>query len=142
MCFSWGGIGILAVLASWHQKISLMKSHNFLCITQLKADIYVQNQYINGKLAAFYLYVYPLQKPDIVSKAGHMGGSAPAATEQHKLLENYKICGKLGWSRIPLVVTSFGAWGEKLQAPSPRMHIASQFPLYPPITSTTDPTCG
>ena len=106
------------------------------------ADIYVLNQCINGKLASFYLSISSPIKPDIVSKAGHMGSSAPAATEQDKLLENSKICGKFGWSCIPLVVESFGARGEKLQAPSPRMHLASLFPLYPPITSTADPTCG
>ena len=33
-------------------------------------------------------------------------------TEQRKILANSGICAELGWSCIPLVVESFGAWGQ------------------------------
>ena len=51
-------------------------------------------------------------KPDIVSEAGHTAGYAAFATEQRKIQENLGICAELGWSCIPLVVESFGAWGQ------------------------------
>ena len=78
------------------------------------ADILVNNWGINGKPAAFDLSVSSPLKPDIVSEAGHTAGSATFATEQRKIhvQANSGIFEELGWSCIPLVVESFGAWGQ------------------------------
>ena len=76
------------------------------------ADILVNNWGFNGKPAAFDLSVSSPLKPDIVSEAGHTAGTAAFATEQRKILANSGICAELGWSCIPLVVDSFGAWGQ------------------------------
>ena len=76
------------------------------------ADILVNNWGFNDKPAAFDLSVSSPLKPDIVSEAGHSAGAAAFATEQRKIQANSGICEKLGWSCIPLVVESFGAWGQ------------------------------
>ena len=76
------------------------------------ADILVNNWGISGKPTAYDLSVSSLLKPEVVSEAGHTAGSAGFATEQRKLQENSSICDELGWSCIPLVVESFGAWGQ------------------------------
>ena len=47
-------------------------------------------------------------KPDVVSHAWGMVGSAAAANEQHKFNINSSICEKLGWSYLPLVVEMLG----------------------------------
>ena len=76
------------------------------------AEILVNYWGFNGKPAAFDLSVSSPLKPDIVSEAGHTTGSAACATEQRKIQANSGICEELGWSCIPLVVESFGAWGQ------------------------------
>ena len=76
------------------------------------ADILVNIWGFNGKPAAFDLSVSSPLKPDIVSEAGHTAGAAAFATEQRKIQANSGICEELGWSCIPLVVESFGAWGQ------------------------------
>ena len=97
------------------------------------ADILVNNWCINGKPAAFDLSVSSPLKPDIVFEAGHTASSAAGATEQRKIEENSGICDELGWSCVPLVVESFGAWGQiALKTLSRNLLPAYQFRLTPP----------
>ena len=92
---------------SWKLAVALVMTRNDLDLLKSYSQ-----QLGNGKPAAFYLSVSSLLKPDIVSEAGHTAGSAAFATEQCKLQENLGIYEELGWSCIPLVVESFGAWGQ------------------------------
>ena len=52
-----------------------------------------------------------------ISEAGRTAGSAAVAAELRKHSANDAKCSKLGWTCIPLVAESYGAWGsEAVQA--------------------------
>ena len=80
------------------------------------ADILASN-WLCGKPAAFDLTVTSLLNPSLLSEAGLTAGSAAVAAELRKHLANDAKCSELGWTCIPLVVESYGAWGrEAIQA--------------------------
>ena len=66
------------------------------------ADILVNNWGFNGIPAAF----------DLSVSSGHTADATAFATEQRKVQANSGICEVIGWSCIPLVVETFGAWGQ------------------------------
>ena len=49
----------------------------------------------------------------ILSKVGVSLGAAAHASEIRKHNSNDAKCGKLGWVCIPLVVETYGAWGQE-----------------------------
>ena len=58
-----------------------------------------------------------MTSPAFLSEVGLTAGSAAVATELRKHSGNGAKCSELGWTRIPLVVESHGAWGrEAVQA--------------------------
>ena len=76
------------------------------------ADILLPNWAL-GKPAAFDVSVTSPLNPKIVSVAGLSAGAAALSTEEHKHIENDPKCNALGWSCIPLVAESYGAWGKE-----------------------------
>ena len=80
------------------------------------ADILASN-WLCGKPAAFDLSVTSLLNPSLLSEAGLTAGSAAVAAELRKHSANDAKCSELGWTCIPLMVESYGAWGrEAVQA--------------------------
>eukprot|EP00731_Ephydatia_muelleri_P012243 Em0006g1137a len=70
-----------------------------------------------GKPAAFDLTVVSPLNPTFISEAGRTAGSAAVAAELRKHSANDAKCSELGWTCIPLVAESYGAWGsEAVQA--------------------------
>ena len=79
-------------------------------------DILASN-WLCGKPAAFDLSVTSPLNPALFSEAGFTAGSAAVAAELRKHSANDAKCSELGWTCIPLVVESYGAWGrEAVQA--------------------------
>eukprot|EP00731_Ephydatia_muelleri_P023608 Em0015g1191a len=71
----------------------------------------------NIKPAAFDLTVVSPLNPTFISEAGHTAGSAAVAAELRKHSANDAKCSELGWTCIPFVAESYGAWGsEAVQA--------------------------
>eukprot|EP00731_Ephydatia_muelleri_P011911 Em0006g805a len=80
------------------------------------ADILISNWFC-GKPAAFDLTVVSPLNPTFISEAGRTAGSAAVAAELRKHSANDAKCSELGWTCIPLVAESYGAWGsEAVQA--------------------------
>eukprot|EP00731_Ephydatia_muelleri_P033146 Em0025g102a len=80
------------------------------------ADILASN-WLCGKPAAFDLTVVSPLNPTFISEAGRTAGSAAVAAELRKHSANDAKCSELGWTCIPLVAESYGAWGsEAVQA--------------------------
>eukprot|EP00731_Ephydatia_muelleri_P012238 Em0006g1132a len=80
------------------------------------ADILASN-WLCGKPAAFDLTVVSPLNPTFISEAGRTAGSAAVAAELRKHSANDAMCSELGWTCIPLVAESYGAWGsEAVQA--------------------------
>ena len=80
------------------------------------ADILASN-WLCGKPAAFDLTVVSPLNPTLISEAGRTAGSAAVAAELRKHSANDAKCSELGWTCIPLVAESYGAWGnEAMQA--------------------------
>eukprot|EP00731_Ephydatia_muelleri_P013994 Em0007g1304a len=80
------------------------------------ADILASN-WLCGKPAAFDLTVVSPLNPTFISEAGRTAGSAAVAAELRKHFANDAKCSELGWTCIPLVAESYGAWGsEAVQA--------------------------
>ena len=80
------------------------------------ADILASN-WLCGKPAVFDLTVVSPLNPTFISEAGCTAGSAAVAAELRKHSANYAKCSELGWTCIPLVAESYGAWGsEAVQA--------------------------
>ena len=80
------------------------------------ADILASN-WLCGKPAAFDFTVVSPLNPTIISEAGRTAGSAAVAAELRKHSANDAKCSELGWTCIPLVAESYGAWGsEAVQA--------------------------
>ena len=80
------------------------------------ADILASN-WLCGKPAAFDLTMVSPLKPTLISEAGRTSGSAVVAAELRKHSANDAKCSELGWTCIPLVAESYGAWGnEAMQA--------------------------
>ena len=76
------------------------------------ADILASN-WLCGKPAAFDLSVTSPLNPSLLSEAGLTAGSAAVAAELRKHSANDAKCSELGWTCIPLVVESYGAWGRE-----------------------------
>ena len=49
----------------------------------------------------------------ILLEVGVSSGAAAEASEIRKHYSNYGKCGDLGWVCIPLVVETYGAWGQE-----------------------------
>ena len=80
------------------------------------ADILASN-WLCGKPAVFDLTVVLPLNPTFISEAGRTAGSAAVAAELRKHSANDAKCSELGWTCIPLVAESYGAWGsEAVQA--------------------------
>ena len=80
------------------------------------ADILASN-WLCGKPAAFDLTVVSPLNPTFISEAVRTAGSAAVAAELRKHSANDAKCSELGWTCIPLVAESYGAWGsEAVQA--------------------------
>eukprot|EP00731_Ephydatia_muelleri_P034760 Em0075g13a len=80
------------------------------------ADILASN-WLCGKPAAFDLTVVSPLNPTFISEVGRTAGSAAVAAELRKHSANDAKCSELGWTCIPLVAESYGAWGsEAVQA--------------------------
>ena len=77
-------------------------------------DILVERWGVHGKAAAFNLSVSSLLKPDIISSASHTARSA-VAIKEWKIQSNGLIYDELGLICAPLVVETFGAWGQIAQ---------------------------
>ena len=87
-----------------------------IIIIKYTADILASN-WLCGKPAAFDLTVVSPLNPTLISEAGHTAGSAAVAAELRKHSANDAKCSELGWTCIPLVAESYGAWGnEAMQA--------------------------
>ena len=76
------------------------------------ADILASN-WLCGKPAAFDLTVVSPLNPTFISEAGRTAGSEAVATELRKHSANDAKCSELGWTCIPLVAESYGAWGSE-----------------------------
>ena len=76
------------------------------------ADILASN-WLCGKPAAFDLTVVSPLNPTFISEAGRTAGSAAVAAELRKHSANDAKCSELGWTCIPLVAESYGAWAAK-----------------------------
>ena len=76
------------------------------------ADILASN-WLCGKPAAFDLSVTSPLNPSLLSEAGLTAKSAAVATELRKHSGNDAKCSELGWTCIPLVMESYGAWGRE-----------------------------
>eukprot|EP00731_Ephydatia_muelleri_P004720 Em0002g896a len=76
------------------------------------ADILASN-WLCGKPAAFDLTVVSPLNPTFISEAGRTAGSAAVAAELWKHSANDAKCSELGWTCIPLVAESYGAWGSE-----------------------------
>eukprot|EP00731_Ephydatia_muelleri_P022494 Em0015g77a len=79
------------------------------------ADILASN-WLCGKPAAFDLTVVSPLNPTFISEAGRTAGSAAVAAELRKHSANEAKCSELGWTCIPLVAESYGAWGSEAVA--------------------------
>ena len=77
------------------------------------ADILASN-WLCGKPAAFDLTVVSPLNPTLISEAGRTAGSAAVAAELRKHSANDAKCSELGWTCIPLVAESYGAWGNEV----------------------------
>ncbi|KAL5496642.1 hypothetical protein EMCRGX_G012969 [Ephydatia muelleri] len=76
------------------------------------ADVLVHNWSL-GKPAAFDFCVTSPLNSLILSEAGVTSGVAAQASEIRKHYSNDAICVELGWVCIPLVVETYGAWGQE-----------------------------
>ena len=76
------------------------------------ADVLVHN-WSQGKPAAFDFCVTSPLNLLILSEAGVSSGAAAHASEIRKHNSNDAKCGELGWVCIPLVVETYGAWGQE-----------------------------
>ena len=76
------------------------------------ADVLVHNWSL-GKPAAFDFCVTSPLNSLILSEAGVSSGVAAQASEIRKHNSNDAICVELGWVCIPLVVETYGAWGQE-----------------------------
>ena len=76
------------------------------------ANILASN-WLCGKPAAFDLSVTSSLNPFLLSEAGLTAGSAAVAAELRKHSANDAKCSELGWTCVPLVMESYGAWGRK-----------------------------
>ena len=76
------------------------------------ADVLVHNWSL-GKPAAFDFCVTSPLNSLILSEAGVSSGVAAQASEIRKHNSNDAKCGELGWVCIPLVVETYGAWGQE-----------------------------
>ena len=95
------------------------------------ADILASN-WLCGKPTAFDLSVTSPLNPSLLSEAGLTAGSAAVAAELRKHSAYDAKCSELGWTCIPLVVESYGAWGrEAVQAFSRLAHTLPQGPTPP-----------
>jgi hypothetical protein len=76
------------------------------------ADVLVHN-WSQGKPAAFdFSVTSPLNSLNL-SEAGVSSGVAAEASEIRKHNRNDGKCEDLGWACIPLVVETYGAWGQE-----------------------------
>ena len=76
------------------------------------ADVLVHN-WSEGKPAAFDFLVTSSLNSLILSEAGVSPGAAAQASEIRKHNSNDGKCEDLGWVCIPLVVETYGAWGQE-----------------------------
>ena len=76
------------------------------------ADVLVHNWSL-GKPTAFDFCVTSLLNSLILSEAGVSSGVAAQASEIRKHNSNDAKCVELGWVCIPLVVETYGAWGQE-----------------------------
>eukprot|EP00731_Ephydatia_muelleri_P022519 Em0015g102a len=76
------------------------------------ADVLVHNWSL-GKPAAFDFCVTSPLNSLILSEAGVSSGVAAQASEIRKHNSNDAKCVELGWVCIPLVVETYGAWGQE-----------------------------
>ncbi|KAL5499696.1 hypothetical protein EMCRGX_G011153 [Ephydatia muelleri] len=82
-----------------------------------RACLHKPSNWLCGKPAAFDLTVVSPLNPTFISEAGRTAGSAAVAAELRKHSANDAKCSELGWTCIPLVAESYGAWGsEAVQA--------------------------
>ena len=84
------------------------------------ADILVPNWMI-GKAAAFDLTVVSLLNSNTLNEVGVTSGSAAGKTKAHKYNANNHRCRELGWVCTPLVVETYGCWGEEAQSSVSRL---------------------
>eukprot|EP00731_Ephydatia_muelleri_P037606 Em0519g1a len=83
----------------------------------LRPPCVTSSNWLCGKPAAFDLTVVSPLNPTFISEAGRTAGSAAVAAELRKHSANDAKCSELGWTCIPLVAESYGAWGsEAVQA--------------------------
>ena len=76
------------------------------------ADVLVHN-WSQGKPAAFDFSVTSLLNLLNLSEAGVSSRAAAEASEIRKHNSNDGKCGDLGWVCIPVVVETYGAWGQE-----------------------------
>ncbi|KAL5466992.1 hypothetical protein EMCRGX_G031157 [Ephydatia muelleri] len=81
-------------------------------VTNRPADVLVHNWSL-GKPAAFDFCVTSPLNSLILSEAGVSSGEAAQASEIRKHNSNDAKCVELGWVCIPLVVETYGAWGQE-----------------------------
>ena len=78
------------------------------------ADVHVLvHNWSLGKPAAFDFCVTSPLNSLILSEAGVSSGVAAQASEIRKHNSNDATCVELGWVCIPLVVETYGAWGQE-----------------------------
>ena len=80
--------------------------------TTILADVLVHN-WSEGKPAAFDFLVTSSLNSLILSEAGVSPGAAAQASEIRKHNSNDGKCEDLGWVCIPLVVETYGTWGQE-----------------------------
>ena len=90
------------------------------------ADVLVHNWSL-GKPAAFDFCVTSPLNSLILSEAGVSSGVAAQASEIRKHNSNDAKCVELGWVCIPLVVETYGAWGQ--EAVKTFAHLASRLAI-------------
>ena len=92
-------------------------------------------------LTAFDLSVTSPLNSSVLPEAGLTAGSAAVAAEQRKHSANDAKCTELGWTCIPLVAESYGAWGKEAVQAFARLasHLATRRPT--PPSPRRSPVC-
>ena len=80
--------------------------------TTILADVLVHN-WSEGKPAAFDFLVTSSLNSLILSEAGVSPGAAAQASEISEHNSNDGKCEDLGWVCIPLVIETYGVWGQE-----------------------------
>ena len=89
------------------------KGCNFGCKDRMRpADVYVPNWSLS-RPAAFNLKVINPLNSDSILEASMIPGSTAEKGERNKHLMNDGPCNERGWSCIPLVVETYGGWGQE-----------------------------